>query len=453
LFKSLLRYIVLAAFGTLLIGVVSPFWNSRQLQKGYQRAEALTTAGEHAEALAVLDRIEPLAGPFPQYAHRIDRLVVVCNARMADTVSALARAVDMYHHPLREPMQYVEKPFDAFEIPGLELLKLTVMKPDAEFKEDPWTGFHLFVTEAKRRDDKAMLAHAAKTMTELDPKSELAAGIKRYLGRSYSRLASRKPPKPVSNNARLARAYAAKKQWDRALAYANRALQEDPGNAEMVKLREQLQIQNARWGVVQSPKANCYNREGKFLKRALPPGTVVEVSETITAQSGTSLEVCMVHYGGKRLGGILLRTPDLLIMEGPLGLVSENERDLRVKYGKVLAAITKEKGELKKRAKQRNPYTTEYRVAREQYVAFAKRAEALTKQRDNSRGNDHMRVADQLRRMKGEGIRLRQRYEAALKKYQGWKQRNVRSIPTTSDRLEQLEAARDDVATQLAPFN
>lgn len=452
--KSLLKYIIVAAFGTLLIGTFAPFWNSRQVLQGYRHAEALSKAGHNAQALDALQRIEPLASPFPVFAHRIDRLALMCHVRMADVAGATFRAVEIYRTPLPDPVQVVDPPFDIFEMPGLFLLSVTVMKPDPEFEADPWVGFELFVAEAKRRSDKGMLAHAAKAMFELDPQNQLAASIKRYLGRSYGKLAARKVPKSTSNRVRLARAYAGQKQWARALKEVDLALRETPGDSEAVRLRELILNHDARWGVVNSLTANCYNSAGVFLQRTLPPGTIVEIVATITAQNGSTLENCTVHFRGKQIAGVLLRTADVSMASGQLALVSSEERELRVNYGKTLAAIVKEKRNIKREAGARNPHSKAYSDARQRYVEFGKKVDVLKKKRDSTAGrSSHMKYADQLRRMKGDGIRLRQEYEATLAKYREWKRKNARSAPTTSARLRQLEGTRDGIAAKLARFN
>jgi hypothetical protein len=103
--------------------------------------------------------------------------------------------------------------------------------------------------------------------------------------------------------------------------------------------------------------------------------------------------------------------------------------------------------ELKQQALGANPYTAAYRAAAQRYNAFGEREKKLIAQRDKARGDERMRLADELRAMIPEGARLQNALNAAKTNYTEWK-KNHAAEHTASDPNddEQVKALKQRLA-------
>jgi len=211
--------------------------------------------------------------------------------------------------------------------------------------------------------------------------------------------------------------------------------------------------QPGHWAVVRTVDARAYNRAGKYL-RAIPPGTLVDVLDIRDTRVG-QLIVCKVLYQGAEVNDVVLMAKDLELRPGALASANPKEKDLRVLQAQVLGQIRDRESDLLEAASKNNPYYAEYKRIQEEYLTFARKAEELTKQRDAATGADKMRIADELRAMKGDDIRLGQTYKAAKQKYQDWKKQNAsRASAGTSDpQMAALRAKLAEIENELRNFN
>lgn len=213
------------------------------------------------------------------------------------------------------------------------------------------------------------------------------------------------------------------------------------------ELREASEsAQNVKWGVVKSAGASAFNKSGRFMHK-IDPGTLVEISET-KKLGKEKLVVCTVHYNGRKIPDVLMRTRDFNIRPGSLSQVSEEEKNLRAREVQLFLKIKERKNRLAAAQVRHNPYTKKYTAAKVAHKKYWEKARELQAKRDSARGADHVRYEDQLRKMKGEDIRLAQDIEEAKKKFDAWKARHAR-IPDSDPKIAALEAELEDVQSRL----
>jgi hypothetical protein len=139
-----------------------------------------------------------------------------------------------------------------------------------------------------------------------------------------------------------------------------------------------------------------------------------------------------------------MRTASLDEQRGSLSNVSIDERTLRVRRAKLLAALKAQPDAhpAENGLPGNNPHTTTYRKARKEYLAFGERVQALTEGMNNTTGAKRMDYANELRSLKGEDVRLKMAYDAAGEQYKAWKNshpdagRNGARITSSRNRIE-----------------
>ncbi len=71
-----------------------------------------------------------------------------------------------------------------------------------------------------------------------------------------------------------------------------------------------------------------------------------------------------------------------------------------------------------------NPYAEQYTEAKKQYVEFYKTVKKLTAKRDSATGQKRMEYANQLHKMKQQGLSLQRQYQQAARRYKQWNKQN-----------------------------
>ncbi len=203
-----------------------------------------------------------------------------------------------------------------------------------------------------------------------------------------------------------------------------------------------------QWGVIKTPGAPVYNRAGKFL-RSIEAGTLADILDIRNTAEG-QLAICRLLYQGREVPDVLVRTRDLDIRRGDLEQANPREKELRVLHAQLSERIAERTDELARQAKNRNPHARRYEKARDAYLAFARKAEALQKKRDDAQSADRLKYADQLRMMLGQSHSLRQEYEASKKQYDDWNAKQGRQAPSTHDsQLAGLRQRQERIENEL----
>ena len=200
------------------------------------------------------------------------------------------------------------------------------------------------------------------------------------------------------------------------------------------------------WGVVNSPSTRVYSNSGKFLFRA-SSGALTEIAKILKTPSG-EFAYCHLHLGNKDFEHVLIRTDDLAIRPGPLAKADEEQRRLLVQLSEITQKIEDRQTLLIEQARNKNPHAREYFAVKSSYQTFWKNVKALQAKRDKATGSDHVRFSEELRKLKGDDIRLGQSYEAAKKDFDAWNARHA-SVPEDDGLLislrKELSAAEDDL--------
>lgn len=107
---------------------------------------------------------------------------------------------------------------------------------------------------------------------------------------------------------------------------------------------------------------------------------------------------------------------------------SEETQRLMAREAELISGIAALKKALAKDATKLNPYTRRYVDVKKRHNKFWKRVSELQARLESSTGDERMRCSDELRKMKGEDIRLAQDLAAAGKLFKEWQRKNVERI-------------------------
>mgnify|MGYP001583134853 CR=1 FL=1 len=208
---------------------------------------------------------------------------------------------------------------------------------------------------------------------------------------------------------------------------------------------------NRKWGVVRNLSTKAYNRSGKFL-RNLESGMLVDITDIKDTSAG-ELAVCKVLYQGQEIPDIVIKTSDLDIQRGTLSEANPKEKDLRVQYVQMLRDISSREKELLEADKSKNPHYAQFKAAEVAYQDLKQRTDELIRKRDTAEGSDRMEVYDKLRMMKSESIPVKQAYEEAKQKYNGWIATQARQqVAANDEKLASLKAKLRGIEDDLRAF-
>jgi hypothetical protein len=95
---------------------------------------------------------------------------------------------------------------------------------------------------------------------------------------------------------------------------------------------------------------------------------------------------------------------------------------------------------LKETVVAKNPFGEQYVSTKREYIQYWRTVKHLQDTRDNSGGAKRMEAADELRRLKGEDIRVGNAYQEARKKYAAWNASHQDEIGPIRSEVDSLEA-------------
>lgn len=176
------------------------------------------------------------------------------------------------------------------------------------------------------------------------------------------------------------------------------------------------------WGVT-VVEASVYEMDGKRRPQPLPGGTLIEQTGTTTSSRG-EMAICRIWNGAGWDGPGLVAAADLIRFAGGRDTVDADALATLQRYYTLNARLEKRRQELVRRAVDANPHAAELRRLKQAYDAAAKRAEALTQQRDEQNNAERIRIGDELRRLKESERSMRKQIEGVTTRYEAWKQAN-----------------------------
>ena len=207
------------------------------------------------------------------------------------------------------------------------------------------------------------------------------------------------------------------------------------------------------WGVALQ-HTPLFEKDGKRREATLPGGTLVEQIAATSSSKG-EMALCRIWSGGTDwTGPFLVATADLLRFAGGRGEVDADELDVLLRYAALHARAETRKRELARLGVDANPHTAPLRRLKEAYDAARAQAERLTRERDEARGAERIRLGDELRRVKEQEPRMRRELESLARQYEAWKASHATPAadPSQDAQVQALQAQMQALRPRLGNF-
>jgi tetratricopeptide (TPR) repeat protein len=461
--RIVVRYILIWLVGTLLLVLLIPFFRVAKIKNELDSADRLLRTGHPREALAQLQRIEIWATLYPPLSQRLTGSAIRCQAKLLDIRSAeqLARDFQDRYGRGRRPSRNIWECLETFPDRLINsYLSQSAGMPGAT----RWLGYEVLLNELEQAGDTNRVEKLAGEILSRDPENSLAKRVQDALAAKREE-ESRKtatpspsveaiksePPQKRVDHIDLARKHVAAKQWDKAVEECDAALALDPENPDVAKLKRIAEARDRRWGCTRT-LAKAYDAVSGKAVQELAPGALVEVSGIRNGSPLGELAICKVITDTNDPPILLVRMRDLDTKMGPLSSASEEEKTLRIRRVRLWAEIARLKDELLQSRLKDNPYKKEYDVASAAYNAYWTKVKNLQAKHQASTGDERVRVADEMKRLKGEDIRIGQALETAKKKMNEWQERNAAS-PIADPKLTALEEELAKLQSQIMSWD
>jgi hypothetical protein len=407
--RAVLRYVLLAAAGTVLVLLGVPLGKYASVKSGIADAAALRAASRHAEALRKLGELDSWAAPYPALWFLVQCERIRCLARGGNVPSAESLAEDVLRQRLPEA---AARDWAArVQGPGYALANRTLAVRDARALT-PWSGYHALIEELR------------------------AASNPQPLQVAISALLARHPSNPVVT-------------VQKASPRAATASRPQAPNRDAAQPASPPDNSPAQWAAVKAEEGRFYDRKGKFLGKTLC-GFPVSISQVLPTTGG-DVALCTAAVPTNLPPEFVMKTEDLEIRSGAYARASVEERDLVTRKAALLGQSARARREAAETARGKNPYAAQYDRVLASQRAFAAKVKDLTAKRDAAEGEPRMRYGDELRAMIGQNAEMNNEFKAVKERYGAWEREHPQSAPPAalpaSDPL-QTEIARLDEALQ-----
>ena len=405
--RIIIHYLLIAVLLTLVVLVGSAALKVAEVEMSLNRAIALIAQHEPELALYELLTVEESAVAYPELVKRFDLIACKAYASAGDfaKAEATARALQGRPNEFPHPATFWSS---IHAIPD-PLMSDVIMRLNGGRRIDRQSGMEVVAAErakwAAKRNLPPPPPQVAQTPAEVETPPAAPAGPPRVTVSP----APATPPPPLA-----------------------------AGHGE--------QATAPKWGIVVAPESKVYDLSGSFLRR-IDAGTIVEIS-SLTDSSTGRVAVCTAMHPGRLGAPVIVRDADLEMYTGDLAKISDEERTLRIQRAQILAQIER----LRASPDASNPFYDEYQAAKQTYARFCQKEAGLQKKMDASTGDTRMRYYEELRKSKGEDLRLSQAVETVRKKFEGWKAQHPQgSGGTAAKKLETDLAALETRIRSLAP--
>ena len=168
-------------------------------------------------------------------------------------------------------------------------------------------------------------------------------------------------------------------------------------------------------------------------------GTVVARKSSRLLPDGNVAECCYLKEGRLWVyDTVHIYEADLVLFDMPYDKSDPEQRDLLIEYCRLYGLHEAEKARLYKNMSQRNPHLSAHQETAKAYREFLARAKEVHEEHEAATGARRSALQDQLRKMKGQEMEVKRRYEEAKAQYDAWKQQNV-TAPAEAGRLKTPE--------------
>ncbi|MBN2301061.1 MAG: hypothetical protein JXN60_00960 [Lentisphaerae bacterium] len=451
--KAIIIYTAACVIGTALVVFVAPFVKAHKINTRLKHAKYQLQSGDPAIALGNLQQLRSPSAIYPCLSACVSDMLIEAYIALNMYAEAEELALDILSH--RGPVQ--RSAVGLWE--HLQILPISIINSTGNQRNSnclsSMRGCETLVSLLKKQKNNIEIERVAISILDRDPDNSLALTLRQEISEAATTMPQvvtiqndaeeKKPHKELIDHYALARKYASARDWENARQECTRAIEQDPGNKQCRALMERIKIGDAKWAIVKTPEASAYTIEGKYVRK-IPAGTFLEINELKNSRNGT-LAVCTLSDDDKNMSDIVVRSRDLHIRFGILSNLSKSERALYLKETQLMTRIDAFKANLLSTGAKNNPHAVEYANIKEEYSRYWKKVEALTEKRDKSSGEDHVKYSDELRKMKGDDIRLGQTFESAKKRYDDWNMLNASS--SNSSELASLQAELDSVVSAL----
>jgi len=197
--------------------------------------------------------------------------------------------------------------------------------------------------------------------------------------------------------------------------------------------------QSPAWGIFRQ-QANRYRMDGSWAGVA-ESATVVDCQKTVSTSRGPAVD-CLLHSTNSAPPShALVAWEDLHLFTGVYKSLSEKQRiDLR-NYYELTGKILSRKNELLKKAAEKNPHQAAYQASYRALLALVEKTQAEVIRRDHSADAEKVRAQERLFRIRMEERRLRNDYETAASKFNGWEKAHAAelNLPDNDSAITQWE--------------
>ena len=206
------------------------------------------------------------------------------------------------------------------------------------------------------------------------------------------------------------------------------------------------------WGVTLQ-HAPFFEKDGKRRAEVLPGGTLVEQTDAMSSSKG-EMALCRIWRGSGWAGPFLVATADLVRFPGGRDEVDADELEVLLRYAELNARAEERRKELTRLSVDANPHAAPLRRLKEAYDAARAQAERLTRERDEARGAERIRLGDELRRVKEQEPRMRRELESLARQYEAWKSSHATPAadPSLDADVQALQAQMQALRPRLGNF-
>ena len=197
--------------------------------------------------------------------------------------------------------------------------------------------------------------------------------------------------------------------------------------------------QDADWAVLLE-KSPAYDSSGNVIEK-LSGGTVVERISGHSSSKGKMYRCRVKTESGWKPDYFILE-PALAMFTGPYDTAAVQDRDLIVNYCTLKGKIEDRRHQLKEEALRKNPHFEAYKKLANDLAEMESKTEQLVQKRDSiastrkrSKANmERGKVDDELRRLRGDGATLMNKFKETETKYKQWQSANpAKADPGGSD--------------------
>jgi hypothetical protein len=459
--RVVVGYLIIGIIGTAVLVFTVPFIRVRIVEKELNRANVLLADGRYLDAFARLGRIRHWSLLYPPLSRRRSSCLIRCHVKLGDRNAAETVAEEILNGldtVVRAPAGICEM----FQQWPNSLISGQLAGNGFEVNNE-WAGYEILVSELVRADDKDSLRALGEKLLKKSPSARLQNVLEYHLGvraddsrqgavdAVVSRDGGRSGGVEV-DHCRRARDHISRNEWNSALKECRLGLVKDPGNGELLRLRQKAVARGACWGVVKHDQTKIYNKAGKYIGTCAA-GSLVEIPDRTKSGKGGRL-CCNIVSGVRSPKPVYIDADALDVVEGLISQAGDGEKNLRVRRAVLASEISKIERDIARDASRKNPHADEYAAAKKKYDEFWAKVKNLQTKRDGAVGAARMRYVEQLRELKGQDVVLGREMTEIENKHKAWElhradvvdggdiQLQRAELASINDRLKALEAGQ-----------